>query len=483
MIFNSLEFVLFLGVTFSLYWASFGKNARWQNIFIIVASYVFYGWLDWRFLLLIAFTTISTFLVGAGIDRQLPKGEEGRRKARILSALNIILNVGILLVFKYFNFFIDSFVDAFSLMGYNIQIAPLKLILPIGISFYTFQALTYSIDIFQQKIKPTKDFVSFVAFVSFFPQLLAGPIGRASKLIPQFEKRRIFDYNEAVDSLRQMLWGFFKKVAVADTCAIYVNKVFNDYANQPSLALIIGAVLFTIQIYADFSGYSDIAIGVGRLFGIKLMRNFNVPYFSRNVAEFWHRWHISLTSWFTEYIYIPLGGNRVPKWKVVTNTIIVFLVSGLWHGANWTFVVWGAYHAILFIPGILLFKRTKYKEVVAVGGGISCKEVFSIIWTFILVTIGWVIFKSDSITDAYNYLSGFFTHSWSDHFSFNIENKFYVLLACVMFIVEWMNRKKEHGLEISNIKSPVIRLTIYYFLFLLVWCLWGGEQHFISFQF
>lgn len=368
MIFNSLEFILFFIITFSLYWAVFRKNARWQNLFIILASYVFYGWLDWRFLLLIAFTTISTFVIGAAIDKQLTNGGR-RKKARWLSTLNICVNVGILLVFKYFNFFIDSFVDAFSLFGYHIHATPLKLILPIGISFYTFQALTYSIDIYQQKIKPTKDFVSFVAFVSFFPQLLAGPIGRASKLISQFEQKRTFDYNEAVDSVRQMLWGFFKKVAVADTCAIYVNKVFSDYSNQPSLALIIGAVLFTIQIYADFSGYSDIAIGVGRLFGIKLMRNFNVPYFSRNVAEFWHRWHISLTSWFTEYIYIPLGGNRVPKWKVVFNTIVVFLVSGLWHGANWTFVVWGAYHALLFIPGILLFKRIKYKEIVAVGGG------------------------------------------------------------------------------------------------------------------
>ena len=367
MIFNSLEFILFFIISFGLYWAVFRKNARWQNLFVILASYVFYGWLDWRFLLLIAFTTISTFVIGGAIDRQLTKGQQ--KTARWLSSLNISANVGILLIFKYFNFFIDSFVDAFSLFGYHIHVTPLKLILPIGISFYTFQALTYSIDIYQQKIKPTKDFVSFVAFVSFFPQLLAGPIGRASKLIPQFEQKRTFDYNEAVDSVRQMLWGFFKKVAVADTCAIYVNKVFSDYSNQPSLALIIGAVLFTIQIYADFSGYSDIAIGVGRLFGIKLMRNFNVPYFSRNVAEFWHRWHISLTSWFTEYIYIPLGGNRVPKWKVVFNTIVVFLVSGLWHGANWTFVVWGAYHALLFIPGILLFKRTKYKEIVAVGGG------------------------------------------------------------------------------------------------------------------
>lgn len=483
MIFNSLEFIIFFVITFSLYWALFNRSARWQNLFIILASYIFYGWLDWRFLLLIAFTTISTYVLGSNISVQLNKGNEGGKIARLLSALNIVLNVGILFVFKYFNFFIDSFIDACSFFGYNIQITPLRLILPIGISFYTFQALTYSIDIYQKKIEPTRDIISFVAFISFFPQLLAGPIGRASKLIPQFEKKRIFDYSEAVDSIRQMLWGFFKKVAVADTCAIYVNKVFLDYSNQSSAALIVGAILFTIQIYADFSGYSDIAIGVGRLFGIKLMRNFNVPYFSRNVAEFWHRWHISLTSWFTDYIYIPLGGNRVPKWKVVFNTIIVFLVSGLWHGANWTFVVWGAYHALLFIPGILLFKRTKYKEVVAIDGRVTLKEILGMLLTFILVAIGWVFFNSNTITDAYYYLSGVFTHSWNDNFSFTIENKFYVILACIMFIVEWINRERDHGLEISYIKSPVLRIGIYYVLFMAIWCLWGGEQQFIYFQF
>ena len=493
MIFNSLTFIVFFLLVFGLYWFFFSKNSHLQNAFLIVASYVFYGWMDWRFLLLLSFTIVSSFLIGNGIYKLKQQGETLEneiksaclRKAKLLSALNIVLNVGILFFFKYCNFFIESFVDAFSIFGIDLQIAPLRLILPIGISFYTFQALTYTIDIYRGKITPTKDALAFVAFVSFFPQLLSGPIGRAQSLIPQFEKKRVFNYNDAVDSVRQMLWGFFKKVAVADTCAIYVNKVFGDYQNQPSLALIIAAIMFTIQIYADFSGYSDVAIGVGRLFGIRLMRNFNVPYFSRNVAEFWRRWHISLTSWFTDYIYIPLGGNRVSKSKVVRNTIIVFLVSGLWHGANWTFVVWGALHALLFIPGIVFYKRIKYKEVIGLNGikTVTVREWGGVLLTFILVTIGWIIFNSKTIADAYGYISGIFTHSFTEHFRFTIEYMFYVALVIIMFIVEWINRRRDHGLEISYVKRPIIRYIIYYILFIVIWCLWGGEQNFIYFQF
>ena len=340
MLFTSIEFFIFLPVVFALYWI-LQKQVRWQNLLVVAASYLFYGWWDWRFLLLIAFTTVCSYASG-----QLIRLDRSRRHNLTVMWTNIGINLAILGLFKYYDFFA---VELAKLLGVSGDSVMLNLILPVGISFYTFQALSYSIDIYRGKMEPTRDVVAFFAYVSFFPQLVAGPIERATNLLPQFLKKREFDYGMAVDGVRQMLWGFFKKVVVADNCAVFVDKIWADIGSQSSINLALAAVLFSIQIYCDFSGYSDIAIGCAKLFGIKLMRNFNVPYFSRDIAEFWRRWHISLTTWFRDYVYIPLGGSRVTKWKVVRNTFIIFLVSGFWHGANWTFLSWGAFHAMLFL--------------------------------------------------------------------------------------------------------------------------------------
>ena len=342
MVFNSIEFAIFLPLVFALYWFVFNRSVRIQNLFIVIVSYIFYGWWDWRFLFLIAFTSFCSWGSGLLIQKYRTQG----KKAKAVSTTNIVLNLAILGVFKYYDFFATSFAHVF--LGGKTDGLLLNIVLPVGISFYTFQALSYSIDVYKGKIEPTKDMVEFFAYVSFFPQLVAGPIERATNLLPQFQRPRTFDVSQAVDGSRQILWGLFKKMAVADKCAVFVNEIFSTYQSQSGSSLLLGAIMFAFQIYGDFSGYSDIAIGTSKLFGIKLMRNFNVPYLSRDIAEFWRRWHISLTTWFRDYIYIPLGGSRCSKAKIVRNTFVIFLVSGLWHGANWTFLAWGAYHAVLF---------------------------------------------------------------------------------------------------------------------------------------
>ena len=370
MLFNSLEFMLFLPIMFLLYWYVFNKNLKLQNIFIVLVSYIFYGWWDWRFLYLIAFTSFLSWLSGVLMDfirkRNLDVAVE-KRYCKITAGTNILINLLILGIFKYYDFFVISLIEAFGSIGISLQITSLKLVLPVGISFYTFQALSYSIDVYRKTLEPTKDVVAFFAYVSFFPQLVAGPIERATNLLPQFYKQRVFDYTKAVDGMRQMLWGFFKKVVIADNCASMVNMIFDGYQEQSSLLLFIGALLFAFQIYGDFSGYSDIAIGSARLFGIELRRNFHFPYFSRDIAEFWRRWHISLNTWFRDYLYIPLGGSRCGKFKRIRNTLIIFTLSGLWHGANWTYLVWGVFHGISFLPLLLSNRNRKNLGVVALG--------------------------------------------------------------------------------------------------------------------
>lgn len=336
MLFNSIAFLLFFPVVFILYWLVFSRNVRLQNIFIILSSYFFYGWWSWKLLLLLIAVTIISYLSGLALAVF-----KYRNKQVWILRFAVFINIGILFLFKYYDFFIVNFVSAFQSIGINLNINPLYLMLPIGISFYIFQSLGYTIDVYNKKISPSKDLISFFAFISFFPQLLSGPIGRGNHLLPQFLSKRIFIYTEAVDGLRQILWGLFKKIVIADNCAILVNGIFENYNDVPASTLLLGAFFFTIQIYGDFSGYSDIAIGCAKLLGVQLGDNFNYPYFSRDIAEFWRKWHISLTTWFRDYVYIPLGGNRCTKIKVIRNTFIVFLVSGLWHGANWTFIVWG----------------------------------------------------------------------------------------------------------------------------------------------
>lgn len=362
----------------------------------------------------------------------------------------------------------------------------LHVILPVGISFYTFHALSYSIDVYKKRVPATKDIIAFFTFISFFPLLVAGPIERATNLLPQMYRKRIFDYRLAVDGMRQVLWGLFKKIVIADNCAIIANDIFNNYGNYSGSTLVLGALFFTFQIYGDFSGYSDIALGTARLFGFSVLRNFAFPYFSRDIAEFWRRWHISLTTWFRDYIYIPLGGSRVSKGKVVRNTFIIFLISGFWHGANWTFICWGAYHALLFLPLILLKQNRKNTNTVAEGKILpNLKELFQMVITFGLVVLGWILFRAENITHAWNYISIIFSPSLLavPKLPPLFLNKFHFLIIPLFIIVEWLNRKKQHGLQIDNIKSSVVKWIIYFMLILAIWALGGQQETFIYFQF
>lgn len=468
MLFTSIEFFVFLPIVFALYWL-LRRQLRWQNLLVVAASYLFYGWWDWRFLLLIAFTSACSYASGLLI------GSNRWHKTALWG--NIILNLAILGLFKYYDFFA---VELANLLGCSGDSVMLHLILPVGISFYTFQALSYSIDVYRGKLEPTRDVVAFFAYVSFFPQLVAGPIERATNLLPQFHRQRQFDYAMAVDGIRQMLWGFFKKVVVADNCATFVDDIWGDFAGQSSINMAVAAALFSIQIYCDFSGYSDIAIGCAKLFGIKLMRNFNVPYFSRDIAEFWRRWHISLTTWFRDYVYIPLGGSRVAKWKVVRNTFIIFLVSGLWHGANWTFILWGAFHALLFLPLILMGKNRKHTDIVAADRWLpSIKELGQMLLTFVLAALGWILFRSQSIGEAIDFYTSLFTGGLSGA---NLPMRTIVFVA-IMLLVEWLQRKREHGLDMSGVRSGVIRYIFYVCVLALIFVFGVFNETFIYFQF
>jgi len=484
MLFNSIEFLFFLPIVFLLYWFVF-RPLKWQNLFVVIASYIFYGWWDWRFLLLIALTSLCSYLSGIIIEHF----ENNRKKQKLISIANITLNLVILCCFKYFNFFSENLDALFQSFGYQLDWITLDILLPVGISFYTFQALSYTIDVYQHKIKATRDPVAFFAFISFFPQLVAGPIERATNLLPQFLKSRTFDYDKAVDGMRQMLWGFFKKVVVADNCALFANGIFDNYETLSGSALLMGAFFFTIQIYGDFSGYSDIAIGCARLFGINLMRNFNFPYFSRDIAEFWRRWHISLTTWFRDYIYIPLGGSRGGKWKSFRNTMVIFLVSGFWHGANWTFISWGTYHALLFLPLLLMNKNKRFRNTVAESRILpAIKELLQMGSTFFLVLIGWILFRAESITYAIEYIKGMcnqslFTIPKLPNLSLTptdcILTSSFIL---ILFLTEWMNRGKQHGFQVK-IQMQFMRYIIYIFLIFLIYFFGANNNEFIYFRF
>ena len=479
MLFNSFEFLVFLPIVFLLYWFVF-RSLRWQNLFVVAVSYLFYGWWDWRFLILIAITTFCSFASGVWLE----KCEGQRVRQKWISASNILLNLVILCIFKYYNFFGENLAELFSAFGMQLDWVTLDILLPVGISFYTFQALSYTIDVYQHKIKPTRDVVAFFAFISFFPQLVAGPIERATHLLPQFLTPRTFSYEKAVDGMRQILWGLFKKMVVADNCATAVNLIFNEYQTLDGLNLFLGAIFFTFQIYGDFSGYSDIAIGTARLFGIQLMRNFNFPYFSRDIAEFWRRWHISLTTWFRDYIYIPLGGSRCGKWKVARNTLIIFLVSGFWHGANWTFICWGAFHALLFFPLFIMGKNRKYMDIVAKGRLLpTVKETLQILLTFLLVVIGWVIFRAENICQAWNYIVNMVTRfQWAEP----QYGKRAMLYVGALIVMEWLQRDKQYALQIEKSgfwRFSTVRWSVYLLLILSVFALSGKQAEFIYFQF
>lgn len=480
MLFNSFEFIIFLPLVFLLYWFVF-RSRRWQNLMVVVASYIFYGWWDWRFLFLIAITSLCSYVSGLLLERY-----EGRRQwQKAISASNIVLNLGILGIFKYYNFFVENLDALFTTMGYRIDWVIVNIILPVGISFYTFQALSYTIDVYQKKLPATHDIVEFFAYISFFPQLVAGPIERATNLLPQFQQKREFDYAKAVDGMRQMLWGFLKKLVVADNCASVVNMYWNHYNELPVLSLFMLGVLFTFQIYCDFSGYSDIAIGCARLFGFNLMRNFYFPYFSRSIPEFWRRWHISLTTWFRDYIYFPLGGSRCDKWKVIRNVFIVWCISGLWHGANWTFICWGLFHAMLLAIYNIFGINTKYKQVVACGHFLpNIKETLQISFTFFLAVIGWIIFRSETMSQAMGYFKAMISNKLFDASA--LYGVTYLCFGLTLLAVEWLQRDKQHALQFSQMKPfnyRFIRWGIYYMILMIIAKYAGTSQTFIYFQF
>jgi len=487
MLFNSIDFALFLPTVFLLYWFVFKNNLKAKNLLLLVASYVFYGWWDWRFLSLIVISTLIDYFVGLNLQK-----EENQKRRFILLWISIIFNLGFLGFFKYFNFFLDNFITAFSFFGFNFHVNALSIVLPVGISFYTFQTLSYTIDVYKKKLEPTKDIIAFGTFVSFFPQLVAGPIERASNLLPQFYSLREFNYEKATDGCRQILWGLFKKVVIADNCATISNLIFNNHNDYGGVTYFVGGVFFAFQIYGDFSGYSDIAIGTSRLFGFNLQRNFNFPYFSRDIAEFWRRWHISLSTWFRDYLYIPLGGSRVSTSVKIRNTFIIFVVSGFWHGANWTFIVWGALNALYFLPLLVTNQNRSNLEVVALGKLIpSFKDGFKILMTFSLTVLAWIFFRADSINIAFSMVIGIFDElliraNFIDtililRYDFGIS----MLVILVLFVfIEWIGREGEFAIDrlLMN-KGILIRWTFYYLIIFILFNYSGVKQEFIYFQF
>ncbi|KAA5825611.1 MBOAT family protein [Algibacter amylolyticus] len=483
MIFNSLEFFLFLFVVYALYWLVFKKSLKGQNILLLISSYIFYGWWDWRFLFLIVLSTIVDYFIGITIYKT---EKQKTRKAWLW--VSVLFNLGLLGFFKYYNFFVDSWIDLFSVLGYSLNSTwTLNIILPVGISFYTFQTMSYSFDIYYKKLKPTKNFLAFAAFVSFFPQLVAGPIERASNLLHQIINKRTFNYNQCVGGLKLILWGLFKKMVIADSLGPIVDDIFTNYSSYSASTLVLGAVFFSFQIYGDFSGYSDIAIGTAKLFGIELKSNFKFPYFSRNIAEFWVRWHTSLSDWFRYYVYIPLGGSRKSKLISIRNIAIVFLISGLWHGANWTYLFWGAFHAIAFVPIFLLGKNSKYKNSIIGEHSLlpSINEVLRMVMVFSLVTFSWVFFRSATIADAFSYIlrmfSEFTFHSYRHPTGFRMID-YYVLIA--LFVVyEYIIRRDERAP--FKFKSKYIRFIAYAIVILCMLLFYDSkiDRSFIYFQF
>ena len=486
MIFNSLSFLIFLPIIFTLYWMN-RQNIKFQNWILLAASYYFYSCWDWRFLFLLLFSTFLDYYTGIKINSTEKEG-----KRRFWFWLSIGINLGFLGLFKYYNFFATSFAESLSHIGVSVSPVTINIILPVGISFYTFHGLSYVIDIYKNRIKPEKNFVDYSLFVSFFPLLVAGPIERATHLLPQIKKARVMSYGVAADGLRQILWGLFKKVVIADGCAEYANLIFNNYHDYQGVTLLLGALFFTIQIYGDFSGYSDIALGTARLFGIDLLKNFSFPYFSRDIAEFWRRWHISLSTWFRDYLYIPLGGSKGSIWNKVRNTFIIFIVSGFWHGANWTFIVWGLLNALYIMPSIIFNTNRMNLDIVAKGKLFpTIKEVSSMSITFFLTTIAWIFFRSDNVGQAFSILQSGLIGIINKSSYVQTWNMFYwdiplslPLLVFFFFIIEWIGRENRYGLETIGFKwNRYLRWSFYYCLIVAIFYFSASKEEFIYFQF
>ncbi|WP_029903028.1 MBOAT family protein [Prevotella sp. 10(H)] len=479
MLFDSLTFLKFLPIVFLLHWFIFSKTKSRQNIFLLLASFYFYACWDWRFLFLLSFSILINYVAALGMSNS-------PHKKKAILIVSLVINIGLLAFFKYYNFFIDSFNDLLSSFGVNQSLHSLYIILPVGISFYTFHGMSYIIDVYKDKIKPTGNLIDYSLFVSYFPLLVAGPIERAHHLLPQLKVKRQFNYLQAAEGLKQILWGLFKKMAIADFCAYPANHIFDNFATSSASTLLLGAFFFTIQIYCDFSGYSDIALGVSKLFGINLLKNFNYPYFSRDIAEFWRRWHISLSSWFKDYLYIPLGGSRGGTWMRVRNTFIIFLVSGFWHGANWTFIVWGGLNALFIMPSIIMRSNRKSLNTVAEGRILpSVKEVSQMLLTFVLALLAWIVFRAENMTDAVNYIVNLFDVSLFSPPEYH-QHTFIFVQIIFLFVVEWFGREKNFALEqFGKDKPRYVRWAFYLILIAMIVSNMpeSGSQGFIYFQF
>lgn len=482
MLFNSIEFIIFLPIVFLLYWLGI-KGVRGRNILIVAASCVFYGWWSTTFLALIWLTIVCSYYSGIYIDRLNVAGDV--RRARRVCVANIAVNLGVLGVFKYFNFFGENLVALFRAFGWQLDWVTVDILLPVGISFYTFQALSYSVDVYKRRVGASGDFLSFSAYLIFFPQLLAGPIERAAALLPQFERQRRFDYVKAVDGMRQFLWGLVKKMVIADSCAPVADTIFNGYASLGTVNLAMGVVLVTFQIYCDFSGYSDMARGVARLFGIDLMQNFQYPFLSRTIGEYWHRWHISLQTWLRDYIYFPLGGSRRGRLKTIRNTYIVFIFSGLWHGADWTFVMWGLYHATMLVPKIIRGKKSKATPVIANDTTLpSMREAVTCLVTFVLMAFPRIFFRADSVDDAFGYIGRMFT---AIDVPYRHQGGLSVLaMITALMVCEYIGRHRLFPLQFSDtglVSRRAVRWSVYYILLMVIILTYRSSELFVYFQF
>lgn len=482
MLFNSFNFAIFFPIVFILYWFVTNRNLTLQNTLLLVSSLFFYACWDWRFLFLLLISIALVYYPG-----KLMNAAKSQNQRKLWLWISIVFSIGFLGVFKYYNFFIGSFSDLLSNMGLQVNLWSINVILPIGISFYTFHGLSYIIDLYHKKIDEEKDFINYALFVSFFPLLVAGPIERATHLLPQIKRQRTFNYTKAVDGLKQILWGFFKKIVIADNCAEYANQIFNNSGEYSGSTLVLGALFFTFQIYCDFSGYSDIALGTARLLGIELLRNFSFPYFARDIAEFWRRWHISLTTWFRDYLYIPLGGSRGGTWMKIRNTFIIFLVSGFWHGANWTFVAWGALNAIYFLPLMLTNNNRKNIEIVAQGKLFpSINELLSMLFTFSLTVFAWIFFRANNIEHAINYIAEIFSSSLFSIPKFSGMGRALTtsILVVIFILVEWIGREGQYAISHLGLNwKPSLRYAMYYAIIFAIFWFGGKEQQFIYFQF
>jgi alginate O-acetyltransferase complex protein AlgI len=488
MLFNSINFAVFLPIVFLIYWLIKEKNISFQNALILIASYFFYACWDWRFLFLLIFSTLLDYFTGLKMQYT-----NNQKRKRFWFRLSIIINLSFLGVFKYYNFFAESFAESISYFNLHINPWTLKVILPVGISFYTFHGISYIIDIYKDRIKAEQNFVDYAVFVSFFPLLVAGPIERATHLLPQIKKKRNFDYIKTVDGLRQILWGLFKKIVIADNCAEYSNLIFNNYSDYSGSTLVLGAIFFTFQIYGDFSGYSDIALGTARLFGIELLRNFAFPYFSRDIAEFWRRWHISLSSWFKDYLYKPLGGSKGSNWIRIRNTFIIFTISGFWHGANWTFVSWGILNALFILPSIIMKTNRNNIEIVAQGNLLpTIKELFQMITTFSLTVFTWIFFRAENLEHALKYVSKIFSLSLFSYPCINLKDtsihispKTLIFIILIFMLLEWIGREGRYAISDLGLKRKrVLRWLLYISLILAIFYLGNFKENtFIYFQF